>query len=85
MGYRRKIFDAKKRSRSRKKYIKREEYAAANRQCLHKVAYSSERKIIEKINLIAEQGRRGLRYYQCPFCDLFHISSHKIRDQEFIS
>lgn len=86
MGYRRKILEARKRGRDRKKHLAKDaDYVAANRQCFKKVAYSTEKRVIKRINEIAEEGRRGLRYYTCPFCELWHISSHKIRDQEFIS
>ena len=85
MGYRRKILEARKKSRDRKKHIKDVDYIAANRQCLKKIAYPSEKKVTEKINEIAEEGRRSLRYYQCPFCDLWHISHHALEGQKFIS
>lgn len=86
MGYRRKILEARKRSRNRKKHLAKDvDYIAVTRQCLKKLAYPTEKKVIAKINEIAEEGRKSLRYYQCPFCELWHISSHKIKDQEFIS
>lgn len=86
MGYRRKILEARRINRDRKKYIPKDiDYVSANRQCLRKTAYSSERKVIEKINEIAEEGRRCLRYYQCPFCELWHISHKALEGQKFIS
>ena len=86
MGYRRKILEARRRSRNRKRYLDKEiDYSTAHRQCLKKIAYHSERKVIEKINEIAEEGRRSLRYYQCPICDLFHISHKALEWQKFVS
>lgn len=86
MGYKRKMLEARKRSRDRRKHLdKGVDYAAATRQCLKKNAYPSEKKVIEIINNIAEVGRRCLRYYQCPLCDLWHISSHKKYYQNFVS
>lgn len=85
MGYRRKVLEGRRIEKRRKFLIKTEDYRAASRQCLKKSAYPSEKKIIAKINEIAEMGRRSLRYYQCPFCNLWHIS-HKIKDgQKFVS
>lgn len=86
MGYRRKILEARKKSRDRKKHLAKDvDYVAVSRQCLKKLAYPTEKKVIDKINEIAEEGRKSLRYYQCPFCELWHISHKKLEHQQFIS
>jgi hypothetical protein len=85
MGYKRKLTEARKRRKSWKKRVKDANFSQANRQCLKKVSYASEKIVIQKINDIAEEGRRHLRCYQCPFCELWHISSKARDGQEFIS
>lgn len=85
MSYRRKILEAKKIDRARKKNTKSENYVSANRQCLNKVAYATEKRALMKIGIIAEEGRKSLRYYQCPFCDLYHLSHKALPWQTFVS
>lgn len=86
MGYKRKILEARRVSKKRKKNTYKDvQYAAVARQCLNKTVYSTEKKVIEKISDIAEEGRRNLRYYQCPFCDFWHITHKKFGNQEFVS
>lgn len=85
MGYRRRVHDAKRAYKRRKKTIKIEEYSSVNCQCLKKVPYHSEKKVISKIKEIAEEGRLNLRYYLCPFCECYHISHKAIGNQKFIS
>jgi hypothetical protein len=86
MGYKRKILEARKISRKRKHFvIPTVRYSALRRQCLTKVAYPTEKAVIDKIGVIAEEGRRSLRYYMCPFCKLWHLT-HKANDgQKFVS
>jgi hypothetical protein len=86
MGYRRKILEARKIGRSREKYIPKEvHYVVAKRQCLKKMAYPSEKVVLLKISEIANAGRCSLRYYQCPFCELYHISHKATAGQKFVS
>jgi hypothetical protein len=82
----RKNLEAKKRQEIAKKNFKDEvNFGSANSQCFKKSAYPTERRVIAKINSIAEEGRRGLRYYLCPLCRCYHISHKKIASQKFIS
>lgn len=86
MSYRRKILEARKIGKHREKYIPKDvNYLVAKRQCLKKVAYHSEKNVLTKINEIAEAGRRGLRYYKCPFCELYHISHKALAHQKYVS
>lgn len=86
MGYKRKILEAKRVSRKRKKNTYKDVlYTAVARQCLNKTVYSTEKKIIDKISEIAAEGRTSLRYYMCPFCKFWHITHKKFGNQEFVS
>lgn len=85
MGYRRKLLETKKLSKSRIKHIEITDYRSVNRQCLKKNAYGSEKIVTAKITEIAEEGRTGLRYYLCPLCDFYHISHKAYEGQEFVS
>lgn len=86
MSYRRKILEAKKINRNRRKFIPPDiGYSSVNRQCLKKMGYASERQVLAKINAIAEEGRRRLRYYECPLCELYHISHKAMGNQVFVS
>lgn len=85
MSYRRKILEGKKISRNRKKLLELEDYVAVKRQCLRKMAYPTEKGVLLKINRIADEGRNRLRYYQCPYCNLYHISHKALAGQKFVS
>jgi hypothetical protein len=85
MGYKRRINDARHIRKRLKKSKNSEEYVKAKRQCFGKSSYSSEKSVRAKIAEIAEVGRKGLRCYLCPYCTAWHLSSHKVDSQEFVS
>jgi hypothetical protein len=85
MGYRRKVREANKAKQRRKNQVRKELYNSFNRQCLKKLSYHSEKKVISKIGEAAAEGRTNLRYYLCPFCEFWHISHKAMEGQKFIS
>lgn len=85
MGYRRKLLAARVMRKRRKKLVTNEDYVAVKRQCLNKIPYPSEKAVLVKINEIADEGRGGLRYYECPYCLLYHISHKAYEGQHFVS
>lgn len=62
------------------KFKKTAKYTKVASQCLKKVGYSSYRQA-ERVTQSPEVIARGvsLRIYECPFCNLYHITKKALR------